>query len=143
MAEINGNILIGIAALFERQLDIQTNGQALAARISAAIGCFHQAGAAAGDHGKAFIRQTFGNLHGQIIIRMAFADACRAENAHRRFDHRQALETFDKLAHDLKNLPGFFLQAIRILEANQFGRITFITHGIPGNVTNRLRKGAH
>ncbi len=55
MFERKGYILIRVAVLLSGQLNIQADTLGFAP-VSALIGCFHYAGAAAADNGKAGIR---------------------------------------------------------------------------------------
>ena len=56
MLEGYRQILIGIGVLLVRQHDVETDGGA-AAGVGAFVGGFHNAGAAAGNHGETGVRE--------------------------------------------------------------------------------------
>ena len=74
VAEFQRNILKLVGGLLMRQLDVQPDRQPLFARVRALVRRFHHAGAAAGNHGKPRIRQTFGDVLRLLIDRMLRRD---------------------------------------------------------------------
>ena len=89
--ELDAFIDVGIRRLLVRQEDVQAVGRP-ADLVSAAVGRFHRAGAAAGERGKAGQGQFAAHFAGQFIVRMPRLEAGRAEHRHRRAELAQPLE---------------------------------------------------
>ena len=79
--EVLADVLVEIRLLLVRQLDVQADARRLAF-VGAFVGRFHDAGAAAGDHGEAGVGEKPRGLLGECVVRMAGHHARAAEEAH-------------------------------------------------------------
>ena len=84
-------------ALFEWQLDIAAD-RSPAGLARAAIGGLHHAGAAAGHHGEAQLRERVADLARQRIVAVVFVEARRAKHRHAGSDEMQGPESADEIA---------------------------------------------
>ena len=105
--EIDRDVGEAISFLFERQLDVQSDGFPLRFG-SATIGGFHDAGAAAGDDGEFVFGQAFGDIDGGAIERIAWRRARRAEDRDGEAELGEGFERIDKFGHDAEDAPGIF-----------------------------------
>ena len=103
MLEFNRQILIRVGALLVRQHNIQPHRRAGAGKC-AFIGRLHNAGAAAGNHRKARVRQFARKPLGKKIIGMIHRRAGAAVNAHRRLDGAQLFARFHKFGNDFQHM---------------------------------------
>jgi hypothetical protein len=88
-----------------RQLDVEADRERAPGK-SPLIGSLHQPGAAAGDHGKAGVREQPRQFHRALVPLMSGLDASTAENRDCRFDRTQLFGGVDELGHNLKRPPG-------------------------------------
>ena len=70
VAELDAEVHPGIGVLLAWKLDGKPYRSA-AGKGCAAVGCLHDAGASAGDHGDAPVGELSRNLHGVLVIRVA------------------------------------------------------------------------
>jgi hypothetical protein len=106
MAKGLADILVDIAVLFVRELDIQADTGRFA-KLSAVVGRFHDTGTTAGNYGKTRIGQLPGNLLGQFIVWMLGERTRTTENAYSGLDRTQAFRRFDKFCHNSEHAPRF------------------------------------
>jgi len=81
MLEGLADVLVGIADLLVRQLDIQPDAGRFAVK-RALVGRLHDAGAAAGNDRKSGIGKQACDLFGELVIGLAGLGARAAEDAH-------------------------------------------------------------
>ena len=96
MAKVERNVLVHVGLLLARQFNVEPDGSAFAG-VGALIGRFHQTRAAAGDHGKARIRQFARNRFGQFVDRVAGRNPRRPEDRHCRAQRFKTLGRLDEL----------------------------------------------
>ena len=93
--EQQGDVLVCVAELLARQLDVETH-RGGATEVGAAIGSLHDSRAAARNHGESGVRKQPGRLLGKRVIRMAGRNARAAEHAHRGTDLVHSLGGLDE-----------------------------------------------
>ena len=87
VVKVNRQIRVLIAALFKRQLDVQSDRRALAL-CRALVRGLHDSRAAAGDHRHAGLGQFFTHGHRRLVVRIARLGSGGAKNRHSGVDAR-------------------------------------------------------
>src|SRR6267143_2106541 len=105
MPEQQGYVLVSVAELLARQLDIETHCGG-APEVGPAVGGFHDSGAAARNHGESGVGKQPRRLLGKRIVRMAGRNARAAEHAHCRTDLVHSLGGLDEFLHNAEQTPG-------------------------------------
>src|SRR5262249_10637450 len=88
--------------------------------LGAAIGCFHDAGAASRHHRKSRPRQPHADLAGQPVIGMVLLEAGGAEDGYARPDKVQRPEAAEQFKENLDGSPQFESTLLRPLQKANF-----------------------
>ena len=104
VVKIDRQIRVFVAALFKRQLDVQSDRRALAL-CRALVRGLHDSRAAAGDHRHAGLRQFFTHVHRRLVGGVARLGSGGAKNRHGGVDARKLLKRVNELSHDSENSP--------------------------------------
>jgi hypothetical protein len=144
MAEGLADVLVGIAGLFVRQLDVQPDRQRLA-EIGALVGRLHDARSATGDHGEPCVGQLARGFLGERVVRMPRRHSRAAEHRHRRADMGKAFCRLDELCHNPEDPPRL-ARGPGLLD--QFGRqrdrnLLLFTHCLPLAASADENSAAH
>ena len=106
MLEAQADVLVAVAELLRRQLDVEPDGEAVAFE-RAFVGRFHETGAAAAHHGESRVGEKARGVFGELPVGRAGLHARAAEHRHRGMDADQALGRLDELCHNAEHPPGF------------------------------------
>lgn len=121
MFEGDGCIHIRIHFLFERQLNIATDGAA-AILESPAVGSFHDPRSAARHCIETQQSDPLADLACHLVIRMVFFEAGRSENGDGGADEVEGTETLDKLAKNPEGEKQFIATGFGPFQENMFFR---------------------
>ncbi len=105
VAEVLGDVDVGIGAVLARQIDGQPHRDAVGL-LGAAVGRLHDARTATGDDGEALVRELGRERPGLLIHGLIRLRASGAEDADGGAQAGERVEALDELAHDAQRAPG-------------------------------------
>lgn len=88
--------------------------------LGASIGGFHDSRSAAGHDRESCLRDETGGLSGQLVVRVLFGEAGRAEHRHARTDEVKPSESSEELVADPKEPGELESSGLRPLEEAKF-----------------------
>src|SRR5258706_3513114 len=106
MPEAQRDVLVGVAALLVRQLDVQSNRRRAATK-RAFVGRLHDARSAAADHCESGVGQAAGEIDRLLVQRRVARGARAAKDRHGGPHFRQAFGGLHKLRDNSPQLPRF------------------------------------
>jgi hypothetical protein len=102
--EAQADVLVAARGLLARQVDVQAHRHA-APGEGALVRRFHEARAAAGEHGEARVGEQAGGLLGELVVARAGLDARAAEHRYRGLHAGEPLRRLEELCHNAEQLP--------------------------------------